>query len=111
MKGPLVKIKKYTDPRIKAQALAGAITKLGEVAARHSVAAVELREQTEATLMQLGALGIEGGAAVELVAAICTPLYTCTRCGRDRLERDMSGEYCLECAVTLRKIEQSKQFS
>jgi hypothetical protein len=106
-----MKLKKYVDPRIKARAMAKAITKLGEVAAAHAKAAVELRDETERTIEKLGKAGITGAAANTIVAAICSPLYTCMRCGRDCLERDMSGEHCVECATALTRKAESRQFS
>lgn len=104
-----MKIKKYTDPRIKAEALARSITKLGEAAAVSRKASSELKEATENALKKMGRMGLEGTAATSIIAVICSPLYTCHRCGRDRLERDMEGSHCIECAAALRRAEVAKQ--
>jgi hypothetical protein len=106
-----VKIKKYVNPKIKAQALAKAITRLGDAAERKAKASQELKEETEAVLKQMGKIGLDGRTATTIVAAVCSPLFTCTRCGLDKLERDMSGDHCLECAVALTREQERKQFS
>ena len=106
-----MKLKKYTDPRIKAEALARAITNLGEAAARKTQASVELREEAEAALAKLAKIGLDVPTSVGIVALICDPQMMCQRCGRERPAREMNNWHCLECAVALRNIEKSKQFS
>lgn len=104
-------IKKYTDPRIKAEALAKAIKKLGDASHALRKASVDLREATEDALQKFGKLGIAGSTASDLIAAICAPLFVCGRCGAEQLAKNMSGEHCLDCSAALQRVERSKQFS
>jgi triphosphoribosyl-dephospho-CoA synthetase len=106
-----MKVKKYTDPRIKAEALARAITKLGDAAAKARRASVELKDATEAALKKMGKVGVDGAAALAIVTVICEPLLTCQRCGAERPEREMTNWRCIECTAALHRIERSKQFS
>lgn len=106
-----MKIKKYTDPRIKAGALARAITKLGDAAATERKASAELKDEKERALKKMSKAGVAVPVALAIVSAVCEPLLTCQRCGLDRPEREMNDWHCVECTAAMHRTERSKQFS